>query len=521
MKTRIGLTMAVLLAGCSGNGGTKSDSKDTGADADSDSDTDTDTIDWGETVPCPVAPGFKEVCVPGGKYLMGCVPGDTECEENETPLVEVTLSPFFLDAEEANCVDTIAFLNTLREGFIRKDDFVSTGTEWIWMAYETAIRLDENEDYSWVDVPVPGTDDDPQELCPYRKVGDVCGGFSWLGARLFCEWKGKQLPTEAQWEAGARGQSLNKYPCPETPLCWYDWIDCCSQGNSACYFDTCGECRTPFGAETLVCDKPFGAVGLAGNAGEWVADGLDADHSWCAQGCTDPAPRPGVKKVVKGGNLCWSMSNARISARQTSWDDYGNTGRPFLGTRCVRPAEMDTDTGTDTDGVLPSNACSTGGQDRQGCPNARIIGRADAAGWYSLESQNTCWSGDHHQGDCGGQPSSGNDHTYAIYARAGEVLAVVVERKTGWSCDIDESYVPNVRLLVNEDAGPEGVTDCPITIGCWAAETDLKLTRVHSVAADGWYFIVLDGGPSELQQDRGYYHLKVRLSNCAQVGCGC
>ena len=48
-----------------------------------------------------------EVCIPGGNYLMGCVPGDTECADNEKPLVMPTLSPFFVDVKETTFEEII------------------------------------------------------------------------------------------------------------------------------------------------------------------------------------------------------------------------------------------------------------------------------------------------------------------------------------------------------------------------------------------------------------------------------
>ncbi|MFO8072236.1 MAG: SUMF1/EgtB/PvdO family nonheme iron enzyme, partial [Polyangia bacterium] len=43
------------------------------------------------------------------------------------------------------------------------------------------------------------------EACD-KTVEAAVGGLTWHGAELLCAWRGGRLPTEAEWEAGARGQ---------------------------------------------------------------------------------------------------------------------------------------------------------------------------------------------------------------------------------------------------------------------------------------------------------------------------
>jgi hypothetical protein len=70
---------------------------------------------------------------------------------------------------------------------------------------------------------------------------------------------------------------------------------------------------------------------------------LDEDHSWCADGCVDPEPRPGERKVLKGGGLAFGGEFTRISARKEFWNEGSgyNSAFGYTGVRCVRPATED------------------------------------------------------------------------------------------------------------------------------------------------------------------------------------
>ena len=83
-------------------------------------------------------------------------------------------------------------------------------------------------------------------------------------ARAYCQWKGGDLPTEAQWEKAARGEGPQAYP-------WGDDPPTCELANfgtleESCYGGTLPTGSLPDGS------SPYGLLDKAGNVSEWVLD---------------------------------------------------------------------------------------------------------------------------------------------------------------------------------------------------------------------------------------------------------
>lgn len=160
-------------------------------------------------------------------------------------------------------------------------------------------------------------------------------GLTWWAARAYCQSKGGDLPTEAQWERAAKGSEGRRFPWGnDKPTCRHavfaraEGLPCAESGTELADVGDAGLDTTPDGIEHM-----------AGNAGEWVLDHFDERYESCAEPCqdpvrTEPSPLGDNLRVVRGGTRRLLADNLRSGARTKFPAEFGDAE---IGFRCVWP----------------------------------------------------------------------------------------------------------------------------------------------------------------------------------------
>ena len=216
-----------------------------------------------------VPPGM--ISIPGGEFQMGRDDGNVY----ERPAHKIQVKPFYIDHYEVTNDEYAKFVRLTRR---------NPPAHWREGQYENG-----------------------EARLPVVNV-------TWYEARAFCEWAGKRLPVESEWEYAARGRDNRLYPYGN------EWKPRFSNARETGLDKPQAVGSYPEG------DSTFGVADLAGNVAEWTE--------------TEYLPYPGSQARRDDGHRIIRGGGFRVPAReQTATErffDRPSASYDFVGFRCAK-----------------------------------------------------------------------------------------------------------------------------------------------------------------------------------------
>ncbi len=224
------------------------------------------------------------IFVEGGSFIMGCLEGDNDCQDDEKPRHEVILDDFYIGKYEVTNAEYCEFLNA--KGKHKDGDKT-------WLAIESSYCKIEYKNGRYT----------PKSAYGKHPVVVV----TWYGADAYAKWKGMRLPTEAEWEYAARSRGKNE-----------KWAGTSSEGRLDSYGNFCDKnCSYSWKKENAndgyertapvgsFQPNDLGVYDMSGNVWEWCSDWYDKEYY-------KTSPKINPQNTYK---------NKFRSLRGGSWDD--------------------------------------------------------------------------------------------------------------------------------------------------------------------------------------------------------
>jgi formylglycine-generating enzyme required for sulfatase activity len=236
--------------------------------------------------------GMHMIYVPAGGFLMGSLDSDSQAHKDEKPQHRVVLDAYW--------IDQTAVTNAMFALFVHETGYQTEA--------EQAGEADAWHHPLGMGSGLNGKMDDPAVY------------ISWNDAQAYCQWVGRRLPTEAEWEKAARGTDGRLYP----------WGNQAPEIDPYC-LDPESEQTIPVGLYRALGSSPYGCLDLTGNVCQWVADWYDEAYYLTSPARNPKGPERGSYRVLRGGSWL-NCKDVRAATRNRFAPDF----RIFTSFRCAR-----------------------------------------------------------------------------------------------------------------------------------------------------------------------------------------
>jgi len=258
---------------------------------------------------------FRMIPVPGGTYRMGSPAAEPGRSDDEGPVFEVTVEPFWIGRCEVTWGEYKRYMEAcdLFKAMAAASLRPVTGDNEIDAVTAPSSLYDPTTTF------VNGEDDDlPAVTMTPFAARQYTKWVSGLTGRFY------RLPSESEWEYACRAGS-------QTP--WSTGSDPAALDAAAWFADNADETTHPVGGKAA---NAWGLHDMHGNVAEWVVDELVAGGYARQAALPQPVaaadtiawPEKLYPRVLRGGAYYDEASECRSAARRGSRDAGGTTADP-------------------------------------------------------------------------------------------------------------------------------------------------------------------------------------------------